>query len=213
MLSGLSVGIYMRVDAIMLKYLSGDATAGVYAAATRLSEVWYFLPVALASSVLPALLRAKEGDASAYNRKLQQYFDLSAGAAYVLAIPVAVLAGPIVRLLYGEVFSDAGPILAVHIWAGVFVFLGVARGQCLVNDGLSRFYALSTLTGAVVNVGLNAVLIPRFEGLGAAWATLLSYGCAAWLSSYFHRAARPLARLQANALLIPFRFWCYLPRL
>lgn len=213
MLSGLSVGIYMRVDALMLKHMAGDAAVGIYTAAAKLSELCYFLPVALASSVLPALVRARTGDERSYNRRIQQYFDLSAAVAYVLAVPASLFAAPIIALLYGPAFAEAGDILSIHIWASVFVFLGVARGQCLVNEGLTRFYAVSTVVGALINIGLNWVLIPTFQGLGAAWATLVSYGCAAWVSSYFHREVRGMARLQSKALLIPFRITSYLARL
>jgi O-antigen/teichoic acid export membrane protein len=110
-----------------------------------------------------------------------------------------------VRVLYGRPFADAGPILAVHIWSSVFVFLGVARGQWLVNEKLQHFYLASTMVGAVANVGLNLVLIPRAGGLGAAVATVVSYALAAWLCSYFHPAVRPTAAMQTRALLVPFR--------
>jgi len=183
---------------------------GVYAAAVKLSEIWYFLPTALATSLLPALLRSRAQDAAAYAARQQQYYDVSAAAAYVLSIPIALAAPWIVRLAYGGAFAAAGPILAVHIWASIFVFLGVARGQWLVNEGLQKFYLAATLAGAVVNVLLNLVLIPRWGGLGAAWATVASYALAAWLASYLHAAVRPTAAMQTRALLIPFRGWSYL---
>jgi PST family polysaccharide transporter len=92
------------------------------------------------------------------------------------------------------------------------VFLGVARGQWLVNEGLQKFYLGTTCAGAVANVALNLVCIPRWGGLGAAWATVASYGVAAWLASYFHPAARATAAMQTRALLIPLRGWRYLRR-
>ena len=123
------------------------------------------------------------------------------------------LAAPwIVRLAYGADFAAAAPIVAVHIWSGVFVFLGVARGQWLVNEGLQRFYLAATVAGAIVNVLLNLALIPRWGGLGAAYATVVSYALAAWLASYFHREVRAVAAMQTRALLIPLRGWRYLRR-
>ncbi len=212
MFASFAVVVYMKIDEVMLRHLAGPAAVGVYAAAARLSEVWYFLPTALASSVLPALLRAKGNDAAEYAKRQQQYYDLSAGVAYGLSVPVALAATLIVHLAYGPEFAAAGPILAVHIWSSVFVFLGVARGQWLVNEGLQRFYLAATAAGAVANVGLNFVFIPRWGGLGAAWATVISYGLAAWLASYFHPAVRGTAAMQTRALLIPLRGWRYLRR-
>lgn len=210
MFASLAIVVYMKIDEVMLRHLAGPAAVGIYAAAARLSEVWYFLPTALAASLLPALLRARERDASSYASRLQQYYDLSAGAAYALSIPIALAAPWIVRVAYGEVFVAAGPILAVHIWSSIFVFLGVARGQWLVNERLQRFYLVTVVAGAVLNVVLNLFLIPRWGGLGAAYATVASYGLAAWLASYFHPAVRATATMQSRAMLIPFRAWRYL---
>ncbi len=212
MFASLAIVVYMKIDELMLRHLAGPAAVGIYSAAVKLSEVWYFLPVALAASVLPALLRERERDGPAYARRQQQYYDLSAAVAYVLSVPIALVAPWLVRLAYGAEFAAAGPILAVHIWSSIFVFLGVARGQWLVNEGLQKFYLAATLAGAVANVLLNLLLIPRWGGLGAAWATVASYALAAWLASYLHPAVRPTAAMQTRALLIPFRGWSYLRR-
>ncbi len=212
MFTSLAISIYMKIDEVMLRQMVGPAAVGIYSAATRLSEMWYFLPIALGASVLPALLRARDRDAAAYAGRMQQYYDLSAGAAYALSIPVALASPWLVRAAYGPAFAAAGPILAVHIWSSVFVFLGVARGQWLVAERLQGFYLAATLAGAVVNVGLNLVLIPRWSGLGAAVATVVAYGAAAWLASYLHPAVRAAAAMQTRALLLPLRGWRYLRR-
>jgi len=212
MFANLAVIVYLRIDEVMLRHLVGPAAVGVYSAAVKLSEIWYFLPTALATSVLPALLRTRERDAVAYTERQQQYYDLSAALAYALSIPVALAAPWLVRLAYGAAFAEAGPILAVHIWASIFVFLGVARGQWLVNEGLQKFYLAATSAGAVANVLLNLVMIPRWSGLGAAYATVISYALAGWVASYFHPIVRTTAAAQTRALLIPFRGWRYFKR-
>ncbi len=184
LISGLTVMIYIRIDLVMVRHLAGDAVAGTYAAAVRLSEMGFFLPGALAASLLPGLLRARATSPAGYADALQRSFDLQAGIAYVCAVPVALLAPWLVRMAYGPDFAAAGPVLAVHAWTLLGAALGVARGQYCVNENLTRLHLLSTLGGAVLNVALNVVLIPRYGGLGAAWATLLAQVCAAWLSSF-----------------------------
>ena len=59
-------------------------------------------------------------------------------------------------------------------------------------------------TSAIVNVGLNLILIPRWGGTGAAVATLLSQALAGWLSSFCSQRVRPIGWMQARALLAPF---------
>jgi PST family polysaccharide transporter len=212
MFAGLAITLYMKIDEVMLRLLAGPAAVGIYSAATRLTEIWYFIPVALASSLLPALLRARASGEAAYRGRLQQYYDLSAAAAYALSLPLALAAPWVVRLAYGEAFAAAGPIVAVHIWSSVFVFIGVARGQWLVNERLQIFYLLATLAGAAVNIALNFVLIPRWAGLGAAAATVVSQALAAWLSSFCLAATREAGWMQARALLVPVLGWRYFRR-
>jgi len=212
MLAGLAITLYMKIDEVMLRQLVGPAAVGIYSAATRLTEIWYFLPIALASSLLPALLRARERGDAAYRERLQHYYDLNAAIGYALSVPIAFAAPWIVRLAYGAAFAASAPIVSVHVWSSVFVFIGVARGQWLVNERLRIFYLLATLGGAVVNIALNFVFIPRWGGLGAAVATVISQALAAWLSSFCLAAARETGRMQTRALLVPLLGWHHLRR-
>jgi O-antigen/teichoic acid export membrane protein len=200
----------MRIDILMLRWMAGEAASGQYAAAVRLSELGYFIPLIAAASVQPLLVRAHQGDAGSYLRALQKYFDLSTLAAYVLALPTALLAPWIIRLAYGVQYAEAGAILAVHAWAVVFVFLGVARSQFLINAGFTRFSLVATVAGAAMNVSLNLLLIPRWSGMGAALATVISYAVSAWLTSFFSPKVRHIGWMQTKAMLAPFTAWRYL---
>ena len=59
-LSGLAVMVYMRIDQIMIKEMLDNEALGNYAAAVRFSEVWYFIPTAICSSLFPAIINAKK---------------------------------------------------------------------------------------------------------------------------------------------------------
>ena len=73
--SSMAIMVYMRLDMVMLKMMQGDFAVGLYAAATRISEVWYFIPVAVVSSVSPAIMRAKDDPELFYGR-LRRLFSL-----------------------------------------------------------------------------------------------------------------------------------------
>lgn len=212
LLSGFAVMLYTRIDAVMLRSMAGEAAVGMYVAATRFTELGYFLPMALATSLLPALLRARERGAADYTRRLQGYYDLNAGLAYLVAVPLALAAPGLITLAYGGAFAGAAPILAVHVWSSVFVFLGVARGQFLINEGHTGFYLMATTAGLVANVALNLVLIPRDGAMGAAIATVAGQAVAAWISSFCFAPTRPNGWMQTRALFIPVRWISYVRR-
>ena len=212
MFAGLAIVIYMKIDEVMLRHMAGSSAVGTYAAAAKLSEIWYFLPMVLASSVVPGLTRLRMRDPVEYHSRLQQYFDLSAGAAYLLSIPIAIGAPWIVKIAYGSEFVNAGPILMVHIWSSVFVFVGTAMAHWFVMERMLNFYLVTTIAGAAVNILLNLYAIPRWGGLGAAYATLVSYAVAGWIATFLHPAVavRRTALMQTRAVLLPLFVWRYL---
>jgi O-antigen/teichoic acid export membrane protein len=138
---------------------------------------------------------------------LQWYFDLSVLVAYIMVLPVVFLAPWLIAWAYGPLYAPAASVLAVHAWAAIFVFLGVARSQFLIISKLTRFTLISTLGAALTNVVLNFILIPRWTLMGAAISTIVSYAVSAWLSSFAANSVRPIGYLQSKALLIPITMW------
>jgi PST family polysaccharide transporter len=200
--SGLAIAVYMRIDQIMLGEILDETAVGIYAAAIRISEVWYFIPGAIVGSVAPTIINARKADRALYDRRTQQLLNIMALLGYVVAIPVTVLSRPLVWLLFGSEYLDAAPTLAVHIWAGLFVCLGVAQTMWLLNEGLTRVTLVMTAVGAVINVVLNFPLISQFGPLGAAVATLISYGVTVTVVCFFHEPSRPIARMIVKALAL-----------
>lgn len=174
-LAGLSVIFYMRIDVVMLGKLSGEHAAGIYSAATRLSEGFYFIPMIIASSVAPMLVRARAAGAAPYFDGLMKLYLAMVRVSLGIAIPLAMLAPWLVDLLYGAAYAEAATVLRVHVWAAVAVFLGTASSQYLMQEGLQKISLYRTLAGLAVNVVLNLYLIPMYGATGAAVATLVSY--------------------------------------
>lgn len=187
--AGIAVMLYMRLDVVMLQQMVGDREVGIYAAATRISEVWYFLPMVIVSSVSPSIINCHRLSPSLYIRRMRRLYFLMTWLAVCLSLPISLFSGWIVKLLYGHQFEASGPVLAVHLWASVAAFLGVASSQHLLVENLQRISFYRTLIGAACNIILNLVLIPRLGAMGAAIATVVSYSLATF-SMVFFRATR-----------------------
>jgi PST family polysaccharide transporter len=200
-LSGFAIALYMRIDQVMLSELASDTATGVFAAAAKLSEAWYILPVALVASVAPGIAAAKVQDEQLYWHRIERLFQLLAALALLVAVPMTFLAEPITQFLYGSDYDGSGTILAIHIWTGVFVFLGVAQGPWFINEGLTRLTLQRTLLGAGVNIALNAILIPRHGGTGAAISTVAAQSVASVFANGLSARTRPVLWAQLRALL------------
>lgn len=205
-LSAMASVVYMRIDQVMLGQMLGDHAVGIFSAASRISEMWYFVPMAIASSVFPAILAARQTDAALYHRHLQRLFSLMTVLAVATALPVSLFADRIVTLLYGHGFAGAAPILVVHVWTGLFVFHGVAGSRWFLAENLQRMMFYRTLAGCLVNVALNLVLIPRFGALGAAWASVAAQAVAALLMNALYARTRPIFFMQLRALALSSLF-------
>jgi O-antigen/teichoic acid export membrane protein len=189
-LSGVCISIYMKIDQVMINHMLDTEAVGQYAAAVKLSEGWYFVPMIVCGSLFPAVLNAKRKSDEFYHARLQKLYDLIVWIAIPIALATTLVANLVVQVLYGTQFSKAASVLTIHIWAGVFVSLGVASAKWYIAENLQFFSSINTVIGAIVNIVLNLILIERYGIIGAAWATVISYG----LAVYFLNAVYPKTR-------------------
>jgi len=186
-LSGIVISIYMKIDQVIIKDLLGSKEVGQYAAATRLSEAWYFIPMVIASSLFPAIISAKNQSEELYNSRLQKLYDLMVWMSISIALPMTFLSDKIVNIVYGSQYDKAGSVLMIHIWTGIFVFLGVAFSGYLSVENQTKKAFYRTLLGAILNVIFNYVLIPKYGINGSAIATLLGQFFSNYLYDLFDR--------------------------
>lgn len=207
-LSGMFYVLYAKMDQVMLGKLSSQEQVGYYAVATKLSEVWYFIPTAIVTSLFPAILKLKELDKDLYRKRLERIFTLLNYLSLALAIVISFISAPLIDLLYGSAFSASSQILTLHIWCGVIVFSGTLSGAWYVAENLQKLSFYRTALGAIVNILLNFVFIPKYGAAGAAASTLVAKVIASYLSNAFHPSTLPIFKLQSKAFLntLTFKF-------
>jgi O-antigen/teichoic acid export membrane protein len=120
-----------------------------------------------------------------------------------IAIPTTFIGSFLIEVIYGEDYEGAGSMLVISIWALLFVALGVARSSYLVAKNFIKQSFYFTSLGAVINVGLNLFLIPKYGGNGAAVATLISYAVSAYLSSFLYRPLFKIGRIMTKSIIFP----------
>lgn len=202
LVSGLAVVVYMRIDQIMLLNINGAVELGYYAAAARLSEFLNFAPVALVASAAPVLHQMRERDRAAFLSRLGELLGGLVIVGVGIAVVLSIGAPLIVPLLLGERFLPSIPILSVHVWSLIFVFVGVGQSVWDTAENKGNWVVLRTVLGAVSNVALNLWLLPVYGGLGAAIATVISYGLSAWAGNLLGGPTRPIFWLQIRSPLL-----------
>lgn len=198
--------VYLKVDLVMLRWLADTAEVGQYAVAAQLSEAWYFVPAAIVVSFFPKLIKLREQDERLFYRRLQQLFDALFIIALVVAIAVTLVAPWLVVLLFGSDYAASASILMIHIWAALFIFMRAAFSKWILIENALYFSLYTQGLGAGANVLLNCLLIPLYGGVGAAYATLISYAIASFLALLFYRRTRIIFWQMALAMLAPIRY-------
>lgn len=200
-IAGLSVSLYMRIDQVMLGKMLGNTGVGLFSAAVRVSEAFYFVPIAVCASVAPVLTATRGRSRREYMQRLLRVMRLLAWLAVAVAAGFTALSHHIILALYGPRYAAAAAVLSIHTWAGVLVSLGVCGNLWLTNEGYLRYSMYQTLVGAVVNVALNLIMIPRFGIIGAAWASCAGQFASVMLTMAVLPRTRPLFGLQLASLV------------
>ena len=201
--SFLLASVYFRIDQVMLHNMANDSILGQYVAAVRVSEMFEMIPAALIASLVPILSVSATGTgALAFRGYLDRTFRYFSVLACAICVVTTTGAGPIVNLLYGKQFAGATPLLGVLIWSEVSIFFAAIVITAMVTSNLQKFLLVPTAAGALSNVALNLYLIPRYAALGAAWATLISYGLAWFIVLLAFRQTRSLV-LQGLRWTVP----------
>ncbi len=206
MLSFVSVGIYQRIDQVMLQEMSGSSEVGIYAAAVRLSEVWIFIPNAIYWSVYPSIVKAKQVSDERFYEMLQKFYNLVALLSYVIAIPMTLCSQWLVDTLFGEAYTRAGLMVAWLIWAHLFTSLEIARSAFLTSMNWYKIYFISVLAGCILNIVLCYFLIPRYGAMGAVFASLFAYWFAGHGSCYLFKSTFKTGTMISKAIVYP-RIW------
>lgn len=175
MLTTASVLLYTKIDQVIIRQMLDERAVGLYAAAIKLSEVWYFIPGIICASLFPAIINSKKTDQKIYFSRLKKLFSLVLILSFIIAIIVSVLAKPIISILFGSGYMESVSVLRIYAWSIIGYFLGVVASYYLLAENYMKIYFFSSLSVAILNIVLNILLIPRFGISGAAIATVVSY--------------------------------------
>jgi O-antigen/teichoic acid export membrane protein len=154
-----------RVDAAILQIFEPASVVGNYGAAYRLFESPLFLSWAVAAAVYPVLSRIT--DARELRTVFERALKLAVAASLPFATGAALLATPLVELLYGQEFHSSGRALALLSPAIVLYSFNHVSGVLLLARNRQRELGILYAVMAIENVVANFATIPSY-GMSAA---------------------------------------------
>ncbi|CAN5195015.1 flippase [soil metagenome] len=208
--SAITVMIYMKIDIVMLGSMSTDNEVGLYTAAVKLSELWYNIPVIITATLFPLILKYRKESTQLFNERMQMLYDIMFISMLCVSIIIFFTTDQIISLLFGLEYLPASNMLAIHVWSTIFITFSVIRGKWLIANNLEIYTAITQGLGAITNVILNIILIPKWQGIGASIATLISYFIATTVASCLFKNLREEFKLQIRSYFPYIRIYKYL---
>lgn len=190
-ISGLVSVIYTQMDKVMIEqFLNDSAQTGLYSAALTVCTTWLFLPQAFITSARPVILGMKDRNDSRYIVRLKQLYSFIIWGCIAVAAAITICAPIIIKILYGDAYAAAANTLRIVIWYTVFAMIGTARGIWILCEKKNKYVWRYLIVGSIVNVILNACLIPYLGITGAALATVFAQFTSAIIAPVFYKETR-----------------------
>ena len=95
--------------------------------------------------------------------------------AIMVALPLSLLSGPLIKLIYGEAFAGSAAVFTIYIWVSLWAVIDIVTRNFLIIENMRKTIFFMTAGTAILNTALNFVLIPALGPPGAAWSTFISY--------------------------------------
>lgn len=164
---GLVGVLYLRIDVVMLGAMVGESEVGFYFTASKIVETAFIVPHILMLVVFPRLVKAPD-----VAPLLRRFSWMLAGLSLVASAAVIALGIWAVPAIYGSSLARISTMVFALAPTIAPVYLGYLFTQLLVVRDLQGRYLAIAVAGLVLNLALNALLIPAYQGVGAAAATV-----------------------------------------
>lgn len=171
-----AVTIYTNLDTVMLGFMKTDADVGYYNAAVKIKNILVSIVTSLGAVLLPrASYYIENGLIDEFKRITKKALSFVFLIASPLMLYFIFYAKEGIFFLSGSAYE--GSILPMQIIMPTLLFIGITNIlgiQMLVPLGKEKVVLYSEIAGAIVDVIINALLIPRFASAGAAIGTLVA---------------------------------------
>jgi O-antigen/teichoic acid export membrane protein len=163
LVSAIAVIFYLRLDQLMMGWLSTRRQLGLYSSVATVAEALYFVPVVIMSALLPVISRAYVTDRARYRALIFRATTLAVWAGLGVAVIGFIAAPYVVRLLYGATYADAALPLRILFLSTPFAFLGIVESAQTVNEGLQVPAMARVGFAAALNIGINLLRHPALR--------------------------------------------------
>ncbi len=165
--------LYLRTDQLMIYYYLDSYDLGVYSAISKFFEGWNMIPYVLSISLLPVILKLSKSDE--YHKYLSFIYSLFIYSGIFVFLIFLFQSEALVLFFLGQDYLSGKDVLPILFFAAIFAAIATLNNRVILVEGKETDITKRILIAGVLNILLNAVLIPLYEIEGAAMSTLISF--------------------------------------
>ncbi len=175
-ISVIAVSVYRTMDKVMVSGIAGLEQNGLYENAEKIIYCLSGFISAIGTVMMPKISHMrKQGRTTEILEHIDRSMNLMLCMVCALAFGTAAVADRFAPLFYGTEFVYSGTLMAPLAFTLIMIgFANVIRTQWVLPNGRDSIFVRSVCAGAVVNLAVNLVLIPRLQSMGAVIGTLLA---------------------------------------
>ena len=166
--------IYFKMDTVMLSVMKPASDVGIYSVAYKVLEAVIFLPAIYIGLVMPIFSKYAVSNRAKFIETFQTAFDVISIFALWFSAYLFIMSDWIVRIIGGSNFTEAGAVLKILSFAVFLIFFGNLGGNAIVALNLQKKAMWIYFSGAIVNIGGNLILIPKYSYFAAASTTVVT---------------------------------------
>ena len=175
-LAGLMTAVNGRANLLFLEHFRGPDTVATYGAAARVLDLGINLAVLVLSPLIPVLSRSAQLGLEPLAQDVRRSVRLLLQLTLPLLVATPGLSPLIIRLLFGAHYAAAAPVLTMLAFVGFGVVFSLMTSYALLSLHVTHYAIWITGIAVVINLALNALLVPYAGALGAAGAQICSEG-------------------------------------
>ena len=190
-LAELMVAVFAQTDKIMLKLMIDSEAVGLYSAAITCATMFGFVFGAIIDSARPVILESRQHSGEEFGKRMTMLYSVIFYLSLAVCIVITLFAPLITDLLYGAEFRAAVGPLRLVVWYIIFSLFGSVRNIWILAEEKQKYLWRINLFGMLANVLLNALFIPRWGIMGAAFTSLVTQFFTNVVVGFLLRPIRP----------------------
>ncbi len=198
--TGMMIAIFAQTDKIMLKLMLGESATGLYATAVNVSSMVSFVYVAIIDSFRPVILGSFNKDHDSFELNLKRVYSIVIYLSLAQSAVMTLFSDIIISILYGAAYSGAASALRIVVWYIAFSYMGSIRNIWILANEKQNYLWIINLSGALLNVVMNFILIPQTGILGAATASLMTQFFSNFILGFIIAPIRDTNRIMMESL-------------